>query len=229
MELTIFKNPIPIKAIPEENLNNLIMGDFLDWISNTLSLNEDAVTKLEYALPAIKQHCWSMGFPEIKKMFEMYVDGNLSVKPIPNHFDRIKFGEVVNAYKQQKKVVRAKPEEPEISEEVKERKWIQFIINCFEQYKHDKTMLIGFTSIYTHFYGLNKFPKHDYQFREKIRERALRELKTGSKVLSSYEIITKGSKPNYSEINISNMAKQLILSDWFDKLIENNINIETEI
>ena len=51
---------------------------FSPWLSKLLSLkDETSANRLEMALPAIKEQCIGMGFVEIKKMFEMYVDGNL--------------------------------------------------------------------------------------------------------------------------------------------------------
>jgi len=142
----IINNPIPIKAIPEKDLNVVLMGSFLDWISATLSLNEDAVTKLEYALPAIKEHCWSMGFPEIKKMIEMYADGKLSVKPIPNHFDRIKFGEVAKAYNE---LQRTKPKKMDEEEYKKEMDDI-LVIQCFDAFIQDRKIKKEYYWVYTY-------------------------------------------------------------------------------
>ena len=53
---------------------------------------------------------------QIKKMFEMYVDGKMSLKPIPNYFDRILLGKIVAEYKtltKKPKIV----EEKKLSEE----------------------------------------------------------------------------------------------------------------
>ena len=104
MDLVKYNN-LPIKAIPEQDLNRVILTQFTVWVANLLSLTDEVSAKrLETSLPAIKEHCWSMGFEEIKKMFEMYVDNKLSIKPIPNYFDRILFGKIVSAYKEQKPI-----------------------------------------------------------------------------------------------------------------------------
>ena len=119
MKLEVLNNTIPVKAIPEEKLNTIVLTVFSDWLCGLLSLlGETSAERLEFALPAIKEHCWSMGFDEIKKMFEMYADNKLNIEPIPNYFDRILFGKIVNAYKQQKKV-----EAPQKSPEEKEREY----------------------------------------------------------------------------------------------------------
>lgn len=103
MELIVKYNNIPIKAIPEESLNKILIVDFSPWLADLLSLTDEiSSNRLEIALPAIKEHAWSMGFDEIKKMFEMYADNKLSITPIPNYFDRILLGKIVEAYKSQK-------------------------------------------------------------------------------------------------------------------------------
>jgi len=145
-KLSIINNTIPIKAIPEKDLNVVLFGEFLDWISKTLSLNESGAEKLEYALPAIKEHCWSMGFPEIKKMIEMYADGKLSVKPIPNHFDRIKFGEVAKAYNQMQQTKPKKFNEDKYKKEMDDIK----VIQCFDAFIQDRTIKTEFFWIYTY-------------------------------------------------------------------------------
>lgn len=101
--LAKIESTIPIKAIPEQELNMIILTQFTVWVANLLSLtDETSANRLETALPAIKEHCWSMGFVEIKKMFEMYADNKLSISPIPNYFDRILLGKIVDDYKSQK-------------------------------------------------------------------------------------------------------------------------------
>jgi hypothetical protein len=107
MELEIFKRNIPLKAIDSKDLEVMIVGtkngttgSLVTWVSDLLSLTDEVSAKRLYiALPAIKEHCWSMGFVEIKKMFEMYADGKLESKPLPNYFDRILLGKIANEYR----------------------------------------------------------------------------------------------------------------------------------
>lgn len=220
MELAIFKNPIPIKAIPEKKLNTLIMGDFLDWISAILSLNENATTKLEYALPAIKEHCWSMGFPEIKKMIEMYADGKLSVKPIPNHFDRIRFGEVVSAYKQQKPVKKKEIIMPEQTQEEKEDLIYHGLITTFDHYVQFKEVIHGKIWVHDHLdeLGLIKLTGQEKQV---LWNKALENCKSHAKANSDplkaktmlLELENKNASPRINEY------KRLRMSKLFDVLI----------
>jgi len=195
MELAIFKNPIPIKAIPEKDLNAVLFGSFLDWISAILSLNEDATSKLEYALPAIKEHCWSMGFPEIKKMIEMYADGKLSVKPIPNHFDRIKFGEVAAAYNE---FNRSKVEKIDVDQEKKQQDILD-IITLFDYFKQYNRIPQNQVWVYTYL----EERLEDFKF-TKEEKQILMQLGKEQK-LTQEDCIIK--------------SKRVLLSRYFTKLI----------
>ena len=224
MELAIFNNPIPIKAIPEKDLTVLIMGDFLDWISATLSLNEDAILKLEFALPAIKEHCWSMGFPEIKKMIEMYADGKLAVKPIPNHFDRIKFGEVVNAYRQQKKVVKKEIKMPEITQEEKDLLVYGGVINCFESWKQDGYIMNGYAWVEQHLRDKMEFTDEE---KKQMWKLSLKYLKDYSRTMSRIE-----AKTFLRELETKGDTKRVVqyqlirLDRYFKKIADKGKNIK---
>jgi hypothetical protein len=230
MELAIFNNPIPIKAIPEQNLNTLLMGQFLDWLSAILSLNEEATTKLEYALPAIKEHCWSMGFPEIKKMIEMYADSKLSVKPIPNHFDRIKFGEVVNAYKQQKPIKKTKINEPEMTEEDKELLIFAGVVNCFDEFIHNGKIIDGYVWVYDHLVDvkvLENTPKEKRDVMPLAKAR-LTEEQRDSLSYNDYANFLKELENKRKDQSIINTAKKILLERYFNILKTNKKHIKNE-
>ena len=217
MELAIFKNTTPIKSISENDLNTLLMGSFIDWLSNTLSLNEDALNKLEYALPAIKEHCWSMGFPEIKKMIEMYADGKLSVKPIPNHFDRIKLGEVANAYKQQKPRKKIKPM-PEPTQEEKDLLIYQGLIFCFDNWEQTGEIINGQLWIHEHLMELGLLEFTDIE-KKAMWNLALKDVLEKSKDLPYHEAkdIIKELENKNSTIRI-NEYKRVRLKRYFSTI-----------
>jgi len=119
-KLTTLDKNLPLRAYPQENLNRVLIMDFLPWLSNLLSLtDETSANRLELALPAIKDQCIGMGFVEIKKMFEMYADGKLGITPISNFFDRVLLGKIIDNYRSYKnrinkpKIKIAKPSESE--------------------------------------------------------------------------------------------------------------------
>jgi len=217
MDLVIKYPNVPLRSIPEQELNTIVLTKFMPWVIDLLSLTgEKSADRLEVALPALKTHCWSMGFDEIKKMFEMYADGKLSMQPKSNYFDRILLGQIFNDYKKQLPSHKNPKPETYISDDEKEFLWITFIVNCFEQYKHDGKMLTGFTEVYKHFYEFDKFPKHDTEFREQKRSLAIEQLK-------------KEHKKDYSENSIAIKCKEIILGEWFDKLIKSKTDINNEI
>lgn len=170
-----------------------------------------------------------MGFVEIKKMLEMYADGQLSVKPIPNHFDRIRLGEVMNAYRQQK--ARPKPEPPkEMTQEEKDLIVFSGIINCFEDYKQVKFIRDGYGYVYDFFFENKKLPLHTPEFRARIKNEAILRLE---KEISE-QGITLQVKEALNELKLNQkgvkaMSKKIVLSEYFDGLIENNIDIKTEM
>lgn len=156
MELAKIDNKIPIKAIPEQELNKIILTQFTTWLAGLLSLTDEvSAQRLEIALPAVKEHCWSMGFSEIKKMFEMYADNKLSIKPIPNYFDRILFGKIVEAYKMQKPIVKKEIKEPEMTQEEKDLIVYEGCINCFEEWKQTNDVINGYAWVHDHLMDLN--------------------------------------------------------------------------
>ena len=100
MKLTILNKQLPLRAYPKEDLNRILLMEFTTWLSSLLSLtDETSADRLEIALPAVKELCIGMGFDEIKKMFLMYADNKLSIKPISNYFDRVLLGKIVAEYK----------------------------------------------------------------------------------------------------------------------------------
>jgi len=102
-KLIISEKTIPLRKIPEEELNTTILTFLMPRISRLLSLTDKtSAERLEIALPAIKEHCLGMGLEEIQKMFELYVDGKLYLEPIPNYFDRILLGKIVRSYRSYK-------------------------------------------------------------------------------------------------------------------------------
>jgi len=218
MELQVLEKRLPLKAYPEKQLDDILKTKFKYWLGSLLSIKPDNEEKLDIALPVIKKKFWSLGLNEVKKAFEMYALGELGITPKSNYFDIILVGQIFNAYRQQKRTKSSKVKiaAPEISEDEKEFLWVTFIINCFEEYKHRKKMLTGFTEVYKHFYEADKFPKHDHKFREAIRGRAIVKLKRDPDL-------------NYSEENITIKCKEIILGDWFEKLIENKTDIKNEI
>jgi hypothetical protein len=129
-KLTIFDKSIPIKAIPEKSLDQMLQTQFMYWLSNLLSLKADSEEKVLNALPAIKKHFWSLGMPEVKRAFELYADGELRTQPRSNYFDRILVGQIFKEYRD----IKNKPKKVN-EEEYKDIQDMAAAENHFEHYR----------------------------------------------------------------------------------------------
>lgn len=139
-KLLPLENKLPLRAYPEELLNTVILTSFMPYLSRLLSLsNESSAERLEIALPAIKEHCYGMGFDEIKIMFELYADSKLDIVPIPNYFDRILLGKIVSSYRKQKQVkTKVEIVDNSLSNEEQEFVMLEAVDRLEKEYKFDK-------------------------------------------------------------------------------------------
>ena len=219
-KLTILTNPLPLKAYPDqEKLNSLIITGLVPFISGLLSLTDETSAKrLEMALPAIKEHCWSMGFAEIKKMFEMYADGKLSIQPMPNYFDRILFGKIVQSYKDIKPVKKQVVQEKEMSQQEKDKIVFLGAVNCFDSFVQDGYIINGYVWVYDHLDGLkllNYTPQEKRDVMPVARERLIEDEKTSR---TSYQQFMKDLENGRKQQAIINKAKVMLLERYFAKL-----------
>lgn len=214
-KLAVLDNKIPVKSIPEEKLNEILLTSFLSWLANLLSLTDEVSAKrLETALPAVKEHCWSMGFDEIKKMFQMYADNKLGIDPIPNYFDRILFGKIAKAYKEQRPMKKKPIELPEISEAKKILLTNKGVLRTYDDYKNSGDVGAGVVWVYDHLdeIGAINFSKED----------KWQAMKTGRR-LEKAELDDKkaGYKNTLSDLEektsprVVNRAKRIMLNDYF--------------
>lgn len=227
MKLAKIDNPIPIKCIPENDLNTILVTEFSVWISGLLSLTDTtSMERLEIALPAIKQHCWSLGFVEIKKMFEMYADGLLKVKPIPNYFDRILVGKIVEAYKEQKPRTKPDTSSTEISEESKALYIQSGLMKCLNHFEKHQLILDGYGNFLYDVLYEDYLPKGK-EYKKKIYKDAklLLEIELQNKKAKSSQEF-KTIKEGLDEINKSRSmkviakSKELVAMEFLRKLFK---------
>jgi len=225
-KLAVLDKKLPIRAYSEEMLNKVILMDLLPFLTKLLSLTDEvSADRLEIALPAIKTSCIGMGFNEIKKMFEMYVDSKLSLKPIPNYFDRILLGKIVSEYK----VLTAKKnkpimEEKEISEKEKEFIMIEAVDRIEKEVLQTGDIITPCSHIYDYIHKQGKLPKHTKEFKSKYLKNAKLKLKgvEATRASADYEIHKK-LKTILEKIDNNNhdglipMVKKLVLIDYFKK------------
>jgi len=156
-KLSVLDKKMPLRAIPEKTLDEILHTKFMYWLSNLLSLKADSEEKVIHALPAIKKHFWSLGMNEVKKAFTMYADGELSIKPISNYFDRVLVGQIFNEYRQLRPRKKKELKMPELTEEQKELLIYEGCLNCYEEWKQSKEILIGYTWVHDHIQHLFTF------------------------------------------------------------------------
>lgn len=215
MELAILENKLAVKDYSEEKLNEVILMHFTPWLGALLSLSgETSVERLKIALPAIKLHAWSLGFDEIKKMFEMYVDNKLGIEPIPNYFDRILFGKIAAAYKAQRPVKKKELAIPEISEAEKKLLTHKGILRTYSEFKENKDVGSGTAWVYEYLDELGVF---NFSREDKLKTMRL------AKTLEKSEVnINKPGAKNILEMleekkspRVVNRAKRILLNDYF--------------
>lgn len=232
MDLIRYKNlelVIPIKSIPDEKLNSIIINDFIVWLSDLLSLTDEVSGKrLEIALPAIKEHCWSMGFDEITKMFKMYADNKLSIEPIPNYFDRILFGKIVKAYKDSKPIVKKEIPAVELSQEEKDNIIYLGVINCFDEFSQNNEISNGYVWVYDHLDEINILSYSDEDKRKQMPIAKNKLILENKNILSykDYESFKHNLENKRAERAIINQAKKMLLERYFSKLIAKGKHIK---
>jgi len=201
-KLTILERNLPLRAIPEQELNNQIIGVFMPWLSKLLSLTDEvSANRLEMALPAIKTQCIGMGFAEIVKMFEMYVDGKMSLQPMTNFFDRILLGKIVAEYKriQNEKKSTVKKEIP-MPENEKEKQHDAILERVKKFFKENRYIEVKDFYVYD-ILVLRGLIKLTHKEKESIKEDAIYILK------SEYSEKKATSRDDYN--NIQNILKGL--------------------
>ena len=169
-KLTIFERELPLRAYPNDTLDKALDTQFKFWLANLLSLKEDKEDAYDVCKPALKELCIGMSFAEIKKMFEYYADSKLSLKPIPNYFDRILLGKIISEYKAiTKKPI--KQIENTMNEEDKELIMIEAVDRIKKEVKHNGEITSGCSHVYDYLDEKGLLPK-DKESKLKVWELA---------------------------------------------------------
>lgn len=99
MDLQIKNSSVPLRGWAQNDLDKFLQTDFKIWLASTFRIKTENAVGLNAALEGVKSHCWSMGFGEIKKAFELYADSKLNLEPVSGFMDRILVGKIIKAYK----------------------------------------------------------------------------------------------------------------------------------
>jgi len=209
----IVKHPnIPLRGYPEDLLKIILYGTddepgrFAVWISNLLGLTgETSAKRLYLALPAIEKHFLSMNFQEITKIFEMYADGQLSIQPRTNYFDRILVGQIFEAYRKEKQI---KMEPKKTEDELKAEEDNIKVIMAFDFYVQEKGLPLEYSWIY------------DY-----LKEKGIINYTNGA-VKQAFKMCEKTAG---TEENQKQQAKIMLICDHFKKLHENKLHVKNQL
>ena len=227
-KLAILERQLPLRAYPETKLDEVLKTSFKFWLANLLSIKADNEEKLDSALPSIKKHFWSLGIHEIKKAFEMYADGELITKPIPNYFDRILVGQIFKEYKQQKPIVKKEIKTPEPTQEEKDNLIYLGVINCFDEFVQTNKIINGYTWVYDHLEELEilKYSKTDKIKQMPIAKKRL--ISENKEVLShsNYKQFTRDLENKRTDQAIINTAKKMLLERYFSNITCKNKHIK---
>lgn len=135
IKLTIFNDKLKLRDYKEENLDKILHTSFMFWLANLLALKEDKEQNLINSINEIKFHFLGFALSDVKKAFEMYARGQLSINPISNHIDPILVGQIsldwksLNAKKTKKIMI------PEKSEQEIKKLNNQIVLNFLNHYE----------------------------------------------------------------------------------------------
>jgi len=222
-KLAVLEKKLPLRAYPKDDLDTILNTSFKFWLSNILNLKADQEDKVNIAIPVIKEHCIGMGFIEIKKMFELYVDNKLHLKPIPNYFDRILLGKIVQAYRTQKPIKKMVIKEPEKTDDEKEFIMIEAVDRLTKEYKENKEISGAFTHVYEYLFKKGVLPKHTKEFKAEVFDKARKIAKAEAMTEAGADYnLHRQLKDIISSIEsgknerITPIAKKIILEQYFN-------------
>ena len=219
MDLVKLEKKMPLRGYPEQELNKVLLMDFLPWLCKLLSLtDETSADRLEMALPAIKQQCIGMGFDEIKKMFEKYADGNLSIKPIPNYFDRILLGKIVADYKstkpKEKKVIEAPKPTPEETEKLIDKQITEMVLH----YQNEKEIKPGYLHLYKYLLQRGVLPKQTKEYKENVKKRVAELVRSKKNNATHVDDFRNFQKLVEKKGDIVHMCREIVLLDYLKEV-----------
>ena len=212
-KVAILEKRLPLRNYPEKEVDNLLSTVFKFWLAKLLSIKSDNEDKLDNALPAIKKHFWSLGINEVKKAFEMYSDGELSIKPVPNYFDRILVGQIFKEYKAQKQKP-VKRYDNYISQEEKDFIMMEAVDRIEKDFKQNGKITETCFHVYAFLFEQGKLSKDlDYN-NKKFKEAVIIHSNTPIEDETEYQkIISNFERKEKNEVK--NIARRLVLEDYY--------------
>ncbi len=217
-KVAILETTIPLRSIPD--IQDILEDVLCSVINDLLSLKGDSAKKLYQSVPAIKKHCWSMGLKEVVKMFTMYADGELSIQPRSNYFDRVLVGQIFNDYKTRKPVKKSDIKEKKISQEDKDKWAFLGTVNCYDAFIQTGDIINGYVWVYNH---LDKLNIINYSLKDKFAQMPIaREqlIQDNKQELSrdDYKTFVRDLENKRKSQAVINKAKKMLLDHFFTGL-----------
>lgn len=229
MELTDLNKSIPIKAIPSESLEKILHTEVKYWLSNLLAMSSEKEESVNNALEAIKFHCWGMGLNEVKKAFEMYANGLLSIDPRSNYLDYILVSKIMNEYKHKKPKKKTMIIEEKLTKEEKENVVYLGVISFYDAWVQDRFVKNPFVWVHDYLMKLgvlNFTDKEKKTMWKQAKENLLNKSKSES-YKAFKEVIKQFEQGNNTKREIEYMA--LRLDAFFTKIESENKHIKDYI
>jgi hypothetical protein len=123
----------------------------------------------------------------------------------------------------------AEAEKPkEITEEEKQLIVYAGVIGCFRKYEETKHIESGKGWVYDFFFEKGRLPKHTNEFKTIVKAKAKTELENEIKS-GGINLQVKEALKSIQPSTIAVKCKEIILREYFDKLIKENIDIKDEM
>lgn len=234
--VTHYEKP-KIKQYPETIMRANVFA-FVDWCLNLLAVNDNGKQQHHAAcFEFITSKLTGFTFEELKAAMLMYVSGEFENIKVTQQFNSVVLGNVMREYKKNRDVSMSwyfqerskhlsKLKEPEMTEEEKNKLIVTGIVNCFKEYKENKTILSGYAWVYDH---LNESHKLHFTVEEKRKamESAKRILAAQAKKLDpkdARKVLENIEEKNSAKVIVK--AKSLLLQKFFDGIMVENKDIK---
>lgn len=218
MELVIKHPNLPLRAYPDIDRQLLMIDAWLSALLNLKAKEGFDELVIKQALEGVKEHCRSMSLSQIKKAFEMYVDGSLGLIPRTNYLDRPLVGQIMTKFKETKHY---KPQQVEQQEPDKKTVDKHKIWRAYEHWERWNKVIPGYAYVYDildEYKAISLTAKQKREYYATAKAELIEEQCKGQDELKKSAIRNElSSKKN---LEVIRRSKQIILDEFFR---ENNV------
>lgn len=225
--------------IRSKNTLNIVL-----WLLDLLGVKGDEATERHHIVSAnfINDTLKNYTYQEIKLAFQKYVageyyDSNGNPMLVTQQLNAVVIGRVMREYENLKKrdldAYRRKRtedmnKEVQLSQEEKDLIVYVGVIDCFKHFEQHKSIESGKGWVYDFFYEKGRLPKHTKEFREEIKAKAIIEVENDIKSGGVTSQVKEALK-NIHQSTIAVKCKEIILREYFKRLIKEKIDIKEEM